>query len=140
MPSTSDGRVSGPASAAVFERGLEQARDAEVGQAGAAIVADQHVLGLDVAVHDAAAVRVRERLAHLAGDVDRLRHRQRQPPRERAARHELHHQVRVAGGGGAEVVHGDDARMLQARERARLAREAGAEMESGSAALSGAAP
>jgi hypothetical protein len=79
-------------------------------------------------VNDAAAVRVRQRVAHLPGHVDGFRDGQRQPPRQRAARHQLHHQVRVARGGGAEVVDRDDARMLQARERPCLAREAGAPM------------
>ena len=117
----------------VARRRLEQPRDAEVGQLGAAVVAHEHVLGLDVAVDDAARVRVGERVAELARDHHRLAGRQRQPLGERAARHQLHHDVALAGRRGAEVVDADDAGVLEPRQRARLAREASAEVGIGRA-------
>ena len=56
-------------------------RDAEVRHRGAA-AREQHVVGLDVAVHDAVAVRIRERARDVAQDADRLveRHRAAQHP------------------------------------------------------------
>ncbi len=102
-------------------------------KARASVVADQHVLRFDVAVDDAAAVRVGERAAQLDRDRQRVGDRQRQPIGDRSARHELHHQVAVPGGRRAEVVHGDDARVFQLREQPRLAREAGAEIGIGRA-------
>ena len=50
---------------------VERARDPEVGDLGRALLVDQHVLGLDVAVDDVARVRGAER----AGDLDRVRDR-----------------------------------------------------------------
>jgi hypothetical protein len=47
---------------------VERARDAEVGDLGRALLVDEDVLRLDVAVHDAAGVRGAER----AGDLDRV--------------------------------------------------------------------
>src|SRR5690349_23640311 len=51
--------------------GAEHARDAEVDQHDA-LAAEDHVLRLDVAVHDLLAVHVRERLARVARVLDRV--------------------------------------------------------------------
>ena len=53
-------------------RGADGFRDPEVGDDRRA-AREQHVVGLDVAMHDAALVRVRQRLRHVAQDADRLR-------------------------------------------------------------------
>ncbi len=57
---------------------LERARDPEVGHLGGSLVVDQHVLGLDVAVHDVVGVRA----AQGARDLDAVGHglRDLQPP------------------------------------------------------------
>ena len=47
------------------------ARDAEVGHHGVPAL-EEDVLRLDVAVHDALPMRIRQRVGHLAGDGDRL--------------------------------------------------------------------
>ena len=56
---------------------LERQRDAEVGDERMPVL-QQHVLGLDVAVDDAADVRVIERVGHLAREAYRFG--DRQPP------------------------------------------------------------
>ena len=56
---------------------LERAGDAEVGDLGAALVVDQDVLRLDVAVDEAVLVRALERPADLDRVGDGLGHRQR---------------------------------------------------------------
>ena len=104
----------------------DQLREAEVGDLHAAVAIEQHVLRLDVAVHDAAVVRELQRVADLRDDAQRLRGRQ--PSRalhlpQVHAVDELHQQV-VQAARLAEVVDGDDVRVLKAREGARLAREA----------------
>ena len=50
-------------------RGADRFRDAEVGDDRRA-AGEQHVVGLDVAMHDAALVRVGERLRHVLQDAD----------------------------------------------------------------------
>jgi hypothetical protein len=56
---------------------VERAGDAEVGDLGRALLVDQDVLGLDVAVDDAARVRGAERARDLDRVGDRLVDRQR---------------------------------------------------------------
>ena len=114
----------------------ERARDAEVRDLGTAFLADEHVLGLDVAVHDHALVRGAERARELDRVGDRLGDGQRPLAAdellERLALHVLEHDVRrsdarlgaVLGGLLAGVDDGDDVRMVQARDRARLAAKA----------------
>ena len=109
-------------------RGLEHLRDPEVGEVDAAVLVEEHVLRLHVAVDDALAVRVVEGVRHPAQDLDRPG--QGDAPRleqlrERAARHEPHRHpgdalraVDVVG------VDGDDVRVLEPRDGLGLALEA----------------
>jgi hypothetical protein len=62
------------------ERARGHLGDAEVHDAHPTARTHDDVLGLDVAVHDAACVRGREPLGHARGDLDRLLHRQRPAP------------------------------------------------------------
>ena len=93
----------------------------------------QHdVAGLQVAMHDAGAMRRRQRLGDLHAELERLLDRQRaalQPLRQALAFEELHHQEqpgRAAAVGRqlADVVERTDVGMLEARNAARLALEA----------------
>ena len=106
---------------------VERAGDPEVGDLGRALLVDQDVLGLDVAVDDVARVRGAER----ARDLDRVGHRlgDRQAAAaadallERLALDVLEDDV------GAAVVlarvdHADDVRVRELGDRARLAAEA----------------
>ena len=106
---------------------LERARDAEVGDLGAPVHVDQHVLRLHVPVHQPVRMGALER----ATDLDRVRHGlgQRQAPEapdallERLALDVLEDDV-----GGAVVLagvdHGDHMRVVELRHGARLAPEA----------------
>ena len=89
--------------------------------------AEEEVRGLEVAVQDAGAVRLGERLAGLEGEVDGRRDVER-PARDDAHEvlpfEELHHDVRAPG---RQATHVEDARDVLAsdhRGRARLAVEA----------------
>ena len=106
---------------------VHRAGDAEVGDLGRALLVDEDVLRLDVAVDDAAPVRGAER----AGDLDRVGDRlvDRQAPEpadpvlERLALDVLEDDV------GAPVLlarvdHADDVRVRELRDGARLAAEA----------------
>ena len=67
----------------VGARRADRLRDAEVGDdRGAA--GQQHVVRLDVAMDDAALVRVRERLRHVAQHADDFGDRERRPRASRA--------------------------------------------------------
>ena len=103
---------------------------APVDDHGLAEVADHHVGRLDVAVDDALAVRVGDRLGHrehvrqeghalveAALLLDELLER---PPRD-----QLHRVVRIARRPAAGLVHRDDARVLQPGGDERLAHEPG---------------
>jgi hypothetical protein len=105
-------------------------REAEVRDADAqrvrGIARDHDVLGLHVAVDDAERVGVVERLGHLHAEVHELaeleRARSEHVPEVRA-RDERHHEeetVLVI----AEIVDGDDARVIHLRDDARLPEEA----------------
>ena len=105
----------------------QRAGDPEVGHLGRALGVQQHVLGLDVAMHDLVRVRGPER----AGDLDRVRQRlvDRQPAHppdpvlERLALDVLEDDVGpvlvLAG-----VDHADDVGMRELGDRPRLAPEA----------------
>ena len=106
-------------------RGLEDLRDAEVREVDTAVVVEQHVRRLHVAVDDALAVRVVERVGHAAQDRDGARERQPLAPDQRgqrAARDQAH---RHPGDAlfAVDVVGVDrhDVRVLEARDRLGLA-------------------
>ena len=91
------------------------------------VVVDDHVVRLEVAVDDAAAVGEPRRLEDLDRDVDRADRVERRlladQLLERAAREVLHRDV-VGAVVGAAVVDADDVRVLQAGGGLRLAAEA----------------
>jgi hypothetical protein len=110
-------------------RVCQHARDAPVEQHRLAELAHHHVLGLQVAVHDAAAVRVGDRVA----EVDEVRQQLEarverggffEGRSQRAAAHELLGAVQLALRGAAKLVHGDDARVFELSRDARLTHEA----------------
>ena len=96
--------------------GVGEPRHAEVEDLQAAVVLDEDVPGLDVAVEDAVHVRDGEALAHLAHHVEARLERERlgalQVVVERVALEQLHHHVEpplVL----SHVVHGDEVAVLQ---------------------------
>ena len=98
---------------------------AEVGDFYPPRFVHQDVLGLDVAMDDALVMRILKRFADLRHDGQRLARLQlavRQQVPQRHAIDELHQEV-VKTIGLAEIVNGHDVRMVQTRQRARLARE-----------------
>ena len=115
--------------ALVLLLGAERAGDAEVHEHDA-VVAQDHVLRLDVAVHDLLAVHVGQRLAAVADVLDRVADRE---PRVAAAledRAQVHAVDEVHDDVEALVVarvveHLDHARVAQAGQQARLDLEAG---------------
>ena len=106
---------------------VEGAGDAEVRHLGRALGVDQHVLRLDVAVHDVVRVGAAERARDLDRVGDRLVHRQpahaADPLLERLALDVLEHDVRTAFV-LAGVDHADDVRVRELGDGARLAAEA----------------
>ena len=88
---------------------------------------DEHdVAGLEIAVNDPMFVRLGQGGGDLRGVAERLVERQRailQPGGDRVALEQFHHQVV-----GADVVKRADVGVIQRRNRARLALEAGAEL------------
>ena len=90
-------------------------RDAEVGDQRLAVV-QQDVLGLDVAVDDAVAVRVVERGGDLAGDPDRVVDRELLLPVEPVAQRlalDERHDVEEEAVGLARVEQREDVRVLE---------------------------
>ncbi len=107
-------------------RVAEPRGDAEVGEVGVVLLVQQHVRGLQVAVHDALAVCVRERAADLGEQargglqlpgaaIERLP--------QRAAAQPAHHQVGAVGIAPV-VVERDDVRVLELRDELCLGLEA----------------
>ena len=131
------GRLRGRAQGADILRGRERiedriisggrreigvAREAEVGHHDAPAATAQHVVRLEVAVHDPRGMRGREpapRRHEGLEDLGRGPRRRPQPVGERLTVDELHGHV-VAPARGAHLVHHDDVRMGQPRHRARL--------------------
>jgi hypothetical protein len=100
-------------------RRRRQRHDAEIEEFQAAVGAQKHVLGLEVAMDDAALVRGGERVGHLDRVVERLSNADRagrQTRPQRLALQQLHHDV---GGRfvAADVVDAHDARMRKGGER-----------------------
>jgi hypothetical protein len=120
VPTAKPGCVRSGASAA------DGARDPEVGDERVP-AREEDVLRLDVAVHHAALVRVRERVGDLARDAERLRQRELRLAREVIAQrarfdeggHVVEHAVRLPG-----VVHREDVRVRELRRDLDLAQEA----------------
>ncbi len=106
-----------------------QLGDTPVEQHRLAEGAQHHVLGLDVAVDDAALVRIGDGLAELHEVGEQLQARAApvllERVGQRAAAHQAHGAVEVAGGGAlAQLVDRDHARVLELASDARLAQEA----------------
>jgi hypothetical protein len=123
-----DRRLRAVAGVAVEDRLVEhRAREPEVGDARAAVIADQHVVGLEVAVHDAGGVRGGEPFARGAVEPEDLVRRARpaRQPRARGAAGDVLHRDEHAAVDLADLVHDDDVRVRDARQRPRLALDAG---------------
>ena len=100
--------------------------DAQVGELRDAVLADQHVAGLHVAVHNTLRMRMVERVAEVAHHGRDLLGPQRpaaEHPRQRLALHVLHDDQHALVVGG-RVEHRDEVRVVQRRSELCLASEA----------------
>ena len=107
--------------------GLDVAREPEVDDARAAVLVEQDVVGLEVAVNEALGVRRRESPSRGHEDGDDLAPRARlrlEPGVHRAARQKLGREEHAVILGDADIVHGGDIRVRQARHGLRLAHHA----------------
>ena len=108
--------------------GVLELREAEIDDLRRALGRDEDVLGLEIAVHDALVVRLRERERDAARDGEEALERQRladEVAAQRLALDELHREVR-APVRLADLVDRDEVRVRHGGRRARLAQEAGA--------------
>jgi hypothetical protein len=118
------------ARAAEGARALHHLRDAEVGEEGVAARVEEDVARLEIAVDDAARVRLVERLGHAADDAADLGEAERaarHAVEERAARHVAHHDERLFLV-LAVVVDGDDVGVFERSDDLGFALEARAEL------------
>ena len=101
-------------------------RDAEIGEQRTLVLVEQHVLGLDVAMHDAALVGLSQRVGERADHRGDARRRFAQVELGEIAVGQVRHGVeKLPVGGAADFVDRDDVRVLQARDGAGLLLEAG---------------
>ena len=109
------------------EARVEDLRDAEIEELDLLLCpGEEHVLGLQIAVHEAARVGRVERIEELEEDppcVCRGQLRARHRHAQRAALQQLHHEVEQAIGCLAGIDHGDDAGVADRVRRARLGEE-----------------
>ena len=100
--------------------------DAKVRHLHPAGLVEQQVLRLDVAVDDAPVMRELQRVAQRRHDGQRLLRREFPRAQQMAQVHAVHkfHEQVIKSARLAEVVNGDDVRMVQRRQRLRLACEA----------------
>ena len=106
--------------------GVGQPRQSEVGHLHLAGRVDHHVAGFDVPMDDPILVRVGKRGTHLPDDGKRLVRIEAHAVDdlvEVLPLHVVHDDEEVAGGGLAEIVDGDDIRVVQPRHDPRLALE-----------------
>ena len=104
---------------------VRQLRQAKVQHLHPALGCDDDVGGLEIAVHDAAFVRLLERRGHVAAKRGDLLFRQRATGnelRQRVARDELHDQE-VEPVAAVEIVNRGDVRVIQPGQRLRFASE-----------------
>ncbi len=124
-------RVARVAVVAAQDAGDAEVEDADV-HAHAALADQEDVVGLDVTVDDALLVGVGERQQQLAADLQARLERQRaarlQPFAQRLSFQELHDEVRAKRRVEAEIVDGDDVRVLELTGDAGLALETGVEL------------
>ena len=101
-------------------------RDPEIGDHRQPVLVEHDVVGLDVAMHDAALVRVREGARHLHQDLPDLGRRERtargQHGRERLAAQKLHDKIDHPAG-LADAIDRNDAGVLELGGRAGFALE-----------------
>jgi len=105
----------------------EQLRDAEIEQLRRAVLADEDVAGLEVAVHDEVRMRVLHRGEHALEQPQPLGERQRAPVapwRDRLAVDVFHREVGRAVVGGTRVDEGRDVGMIEPREDLPLGEKA----------------
>ena len=101
--------------------------DAEVREQRTFVLVEQHVLGLDVAMHDAADMRVVQGIQQVAQDRGHARLVAAQVALGQVPARQVRHRIeRQPVLGAADLVDADDVRMLQARDGARLVLEAAA--------------
>ena len=94
-------------------------RDAKVGDLHCAALIDQQILRLDVAMHDAVIMRALQSLTHRRHDAQRFLWRQLLGLKQLTQVHAIHelHDEEVEAASLPEVMHRDDVRMVQCRER-----------------------
>ena len=99
---------------------LRQLRQSEVENLHAVLPGDEHILGLEIAMRDPLVVRRREPVRDRKRQLNRLADRDRaciQAFPKRLALEQFRHDERRIGI-GADVVHGQDVRVVQRRGRA----------------------